>query len=147
MPTLLVLGSKPEPVLPPAAEYDALACANASGYSADRHGLPAPVLTAISAVVTSGIGSGNQSLKALHGLRTGELYRVPQFEKPRKLKKGQKYSSSVLKRLAKSKDLSETVRFISIFESIGEAASSYASPEICQNPLARKRCLRILISH
>ena len=87
MPTLLVLGSKPEPVLPPAAEFDAVACANASGYSADRHGLPVPALTAISAVVTSGIGSGKQSLEALHGLRTGALYRVPQFDKPRKLRK------------------------------------------------------------
>jgi hypothetical protein len=87
MPTLLVLGSKPDPVLPPAAEFDAVACANASGYSADRHGLPVPALTAISAVVTSGIGSGKQSLEALHGLRTGALYLVPQFDKPRKLKK------------------------------------------------------------
>jgi hypothetical protein len=87
MSTLLVLGSKPDPVLPPAAGFDAVACANASGYSADRHGLPVPVLTAISAVVTSGIGSGNQSLEALHGLRTGALYLVPQFDKPRKLKK------------------------------------------------------------
>jgi hypothetical protein len=87
MPTLLVLGSKPDPVLPPATAFNDVACANASGYSADRHGLPVPVLTAISAVVTSGIGSGEQSLRALHGLRTGELYRVPQFDKPRKLKK------------------------------------------------------------
>jgi hypothetical protein len=87
MPTLLVLGSKPDPVLPPAAEFDAVACANASGYSADRHGLPVPALTAISAVVTSGIGSGKQSLEALHGLSTGALYLVPQFDKPRKLKK------------------------------------------------------------
>jgi hypothetical protein len=87
MPTLLVLGSKPDPVLPPAAEFDAVACANASGYSADRHGLPVPALTAISAVMTSGIGSGKQSLKALHGLRTGALYLVPQFDKQMKLRK------------------------------------------------------------
>lgn len=87
MPTLLVLGSKPDPVLPPAARYDAVACANAAGYSADRHGLPVPVFTAISAVVTSGIGSGKQSLAALHDLHTGALYRVPQLDKPRKLKK------------------------------------------------------------
>jgi hypothetical protein len=87
MDTLLILGSKPDPVLPPASAFDGVACANASGYSADRHGLPVPVLTAISAVVTSGIGSGKQSLEALHGLRTGALYRVPQFDKPRKLRK------------------------------------------------------------
>ncbi len=84
MPTLLILGSKPDPALPPAASFDAVACANASGYSADRHGLPVPALTAISAVLTSGIGSGKQSLEALRGLRTEALYRVPQFDKPRK---------------------------------------------------------------
>jgi hypothetical protein len=87
MPTLLVLGSKPDPVLPPATGFDAVACANASGYSANRHGLPMPVFTAISAVVTSGIGSGRQSLQAMHGLYTETLYRVPQLDKPRKLKK------------------------------------------------------------
>jgi hypothetical protein len=87
MPTLLVLGSKPDPALPPATEFDAVACANASGYSANHHGLPAPVFTAISAVVTSGIGSGKQSMKALHGLHTETLYRVPQFDKPRKFRK------------------------------------------------------------
>jgi len=85
MPTLLILGSKPDPALPPAASFDAVACANASGYSADRHGLPVPALTAISAVLTSGIGSGKQSLEALRGLRTEALYVVPQFDKPRKL--------------------------------------------------------------
>jgi hypothetical protein len=85
MPTLLVLGSKPDPALPPAGNFDAVACVNASGHSADRHGLPVPVHTAISAVLTSGIGSGEQSLRALHGLRTGALYRVPQLDKQRKL--------------------------------------------------------------
>jgi len=87
MPTLLILGSKPDPVLPPATEFDAVACANASGYSANRHSLPAPVLTAISAVVTSGIGSGKQSMDALSGRRTESLYLVPQLDKPRKLRK------------------------------------------------------------
>ena len=85
MPTLLVLGSKPDPALPPVTGYDAVACANAAGYSADRHGLPVPVFTAISAVVTSGIGSGKQSVAALHGLCTETLYLVPQFDKPLKL--------------------------------------------------------------
>jgi hypothetical protein len=84
MPSLLVLGSKPAPALPPAGRFDAVACANASGYSADRHGLPVPVLTAISAVLTSGIGSGKQSLEALRGLHTEALYRVPQLERPRR---------------------------------------------------------------
>jgi hypothetical protein len=85
MPSLLVLGSKPDPALPPATRFTAVACANASGYSAARHGLPMPVFTAISAVVTSGIGSGEQSLKALHGLRTETLYRIPQLDKPMRL--------------------------------------------------------------
>ena len=87
MPTLLVLGSKPDPALPPVTAFDAVACANASGYSAARQGLPTPVLTAISAVVTSGIGSGNQSLRAMRGLHTRSLYRVPQLDKPRKFTK------------------------------------------------------------
>src|ERR687892_512780 len=34
MATLLILGSKPEPALPPIGSFDALACANASGRSA-----------------------------------------------------------------------------------------------------------------
>ena len=85
MPTLLVLGSKPDPALPPAGSFDAVACVNASGHSAACHGLPVPVHTAISAVLTSGIESGRQSLEALHGLRTGALYRVPQLDKQRKL--------------------------------------------------------------
>jgi hypothetical protein len=87
MPALLVLGSKPDPTLPPAGKFEAVACANASGYSAACHGLPVPVLTAISAVLTSGIGSGKQSMEALNGLRTKALYLVPQFDKPRKLAK------------------------------------------------------------
>ena len=40
MTTLLVLGSKPDPVLPPREAFDAVACANASGHSARRYGLP-----------------------------------------------------------------------------------------------------------
>ena len=76
MSTLLVLGSKPDPALPPGDSYDAVACANASGYSAARHGLPVPAITAMSVILTSGIGSGKQSLKALHGLQTDTLYLV-----------------------------------------------------------------------
>ena len=85
MSTLLVLGSKPEPALPPADSYDAVACANASGYSAVRNDLPEPAITAMSVILTSGIGSGKQSLQALHGLRTDTLYLVPRFDKPNKL--------------------------------------------------------------
>ncbi len=74
MKTLLVLGSKPDPVLPPHAEIDALACANASGRSAAMQGLPRPIFTVMSAILTSGIESGRQSIAALAGLETGTLW-------------------------------------------------------------------------
>jgi hypothetical protein len=78
MTTLLVLGSKPEPVLPGTGGYDAVACANASGRSATRHGLPAPLFTVISAILTSGKQTPNRlALEALAGLRTGTLYFYP----------------------------------------------------------------------
>ena len=77
MNTLLVLGSKPEPALPPRSSYDALACANASGFSAAKHGLPTPTYTVLSAILTSGIASGKQSLRALAGLETDTLYFFP----------------------------------------------------------------------
>jgi hypothetical protein len=87
MATLLVLGSKPDPVLPPASGFDDIACANASGYSAARLGLPIPAFTLISAILTSGIGSGKQSLQAMHGLETDVLYFYPRPPRRRKLLK------------------------------------------------------------
>jgi hypothetical protein len=78
MATLLILGSKPDPVLPPRDGFDALACANASGRSAACHGLPTPLFTVISAIVTSGKQAPNRlALEALAGLRTGKLYFYP----------------------------------------------------------------------
>jgi hypothetical protein len=78
MSTLLVLGSKPDPVLPPTDSFDALACANASGRSAARHGLPTPLFTVISAIVTSGKQAPNRlALEALAGLGTRTLYFYP----------------------------------------------------------------------
>ena len=85
MSTLLVLASKPDPALPPPGSYDAVACTNGSGNSAARYGLPVPVLTAMSVILTSGIESGKQSLHALHGLQTDTLYLVPRFDKPKTL--------------------------------------------------------------
>lgn len=76
MPTLLVLGSKPAPVLPPRGSIDAVACANASGFSARALGLPDPVFTVVTAVLTSGKASDEHSLRRLAGLRTGRLYHV-----------------------------------------------------------------------
>jgi hypothetical protein len=77
MRTLLVLGSKPEPMLPPHDSIDAVACANASGHSAARYGLPVPTFTVLSAILGSGIASGRQSLAALRGLRTRTLHILP----------------------------------------------------------------------
>ena len=78
MRSLLVLGSKPDPVLPPRGSYEALACANASGRSAASHGLPPPLFTVISAIVTSGKQAPNRlALKALAGLGTRTLYFYP----------------------------------------------------------------------
>ena len=80
MATLLILGSKPEPALPPRAAYQALACANASGFSAARHGLPTPAYTVMTAVLTSGKAEDNHSLKVLRGLETRTLYFLPRPE-------------------------------------------------------------------
>lgn len=78
MATLLILGSKPDPVLPPSAGFDALACANASGRSAARYGLPTPLFTVISAILTSGKQAPNRlALAALAGLCTETLYFYP----------------------------------------------------------------------
>lgn len=74
MRTLLILGSKPEPALPPKASFDDVACANASGHSAARYGLPDPVYTVMTSMLASGIKSGQQSLQVLRGLKTGKVY-------------------------------------------------------------------------
>ncbi len=81
--TLLVLGSKPDPVLPKPSSYDAVACANGSGFSAAQHGLPDPLFTVMSAILGS-VDSGKQSVAALAGLRTERLYFSPRPEKPRR---------------------------------------------------------------
>lgn len=83
MSALLVLGSKPEPELPPEGAYDDVACANASGFSAARHGLRTPSYTVLSAILTSGIESGRQSLRALAGLQTDTVYYLPRPPKGR----------------------------------------------------------------
>jgi hypothetical protein len=77
MATLLVLGSKPDPQLPPRELIDAVACANASGYSAAQLGLPSPDYTVMTAVLVSGKPSDDHSLRVLHGLSTRRLYLLP----------------------------------------------------------------------
>ena len=76
MKSLLVLGSKPDPALPPPGSYDAVACANGSGYSAARHRLGTPRFTLMSAVLPA-LASGRQSLSVLTGLHTQTLYFFP----------------------------------------------------------------------
>jgi len=75
--TLLVLGSKPEPALPPPGEVDAVACANASGRSAAAHRLPTPTFTVMSAILTAGQPAGRQSVAQLAGLQTKTLFFLP----------------------------------------------------------------------
>jgi hypothetical protein len=76
--TLLVLGSKPEPALPPAGAVDVLACANASGASAARLGLPAPAFTVISTILASAKTPSNVlAMTALRGLSTGTVFVYP----------------------------------------------------------------------
>ncbi len=78
MSVLLVLGSKPEPALPPLDAIDAVACANASGFSAARFGLPVPLFTVMSSILASGKNDSNRlAVEALRGLRTHRLYLFP----------------------------------------------------------------------
>jgi hypothetical protein len=74
MKTLVILGSKPQPALPAREEFDDVACANASGYSAASLGLATPVFTVMTSMLASGITSGQQSLQALRGLETEKVY-------------------------------------------------------------------------
>jgi len=75
--TILVLGSKPDPILPPPLAYQELACANGSGASAFGKRLAIPAFTVMSAILGSGITSGRQTLEVLQGLQTTELYFFP----------------------------------------------------------------------
>jgi hypothetical protein len=78
MPALLVLGSKPAPVLPELAAFDAIACANASGRIAHELGLATPRFTVLSSVIASGKNPSNRlALAALRGLRTHDLLVYP----------------------------------------------------------------------
>jgi hypothetical protein len=75
--TILVLGSKPRPALPPPGAYAALACANASGFSARALGLRPPQFTVVSAVLGSGNASDRHSLAVMRGLQAGRVYFLP----------------------------------------------------------------------
>ena len=69
MNTLLVLGSKPEPMLPPPGSFDDVACANASGNTAARYGLGSVGLTVISAILTSETKPANR--QAMQAMQVG----------------------------------------------------------------------------
>jgi hypothetical protein len=75
--TILILGSKPQPRLPPPDAYSALACANASGFSAKENELRTPLFTVVSAVLGSGKTSDRHSLAAMRGLNAGQVYFLP----------------------------------------------------------------------
>ncbi len=80
---LLVLGAKPDPILPPPGSFDAVACANASGRSAAELGLPSPVFTVLTALLTDGSDAGRMRLASLAGLATGTVHFYPQRLKGR----------------------------------------------------------------
>ena len=80
---LLVLGAKPDPILPPPGSFDAVACANASGRSAADLGLPTPVFTVLTALLTDGSEAGRMRLASLAGLATGTVHFYPQRLKGR----------------------------------------------------------------
>jgi hypothetical protein len=70
--------------VPPRSSFDDLACANASGRSAARLGLPAPRYTVMSAILTSGRSPANDlALGALQELRTEILHFYPRPPRPR----------------------------------------------------------------
>lgn len=77
MRTLLVLGAKPDPLLPPREAITAVACANASGRSAADLGLPAPLFTVMTALLTDGSAAGRSRIEALAGLATERLVYLP----------------------------------------------------------------------
>jgi hypothetical protein len=82
MSCLLVLGSKPSPNIPSNSMYDDVACANASGYSANQCGLKRPNFTVMSSYITSGIGrEERKAYNAIQGLATDKLYFVPSVTK------------------------------------------------------------------
>jgi hypothetical protein len=81
--SLLVLGAKPDPILPPPGAFEAVACANASGYSAARLGLPRPAFTVMTSLLTDGSPAGRMRLESLRGLGTGTVHFYPRRVKGR----------------------------------------------------------------
>lgn len=98
MPALLVLGSKPDPIVPLPGAFDALGCANASGRSARALGLGDPIFTVLSSVVVSGKNPSNRlALAALRGLATERLVVYPRPPYPSSLRKRVRHFDQVLR--------------------------------------------------
>ena len=60
-----------------------MACANASGRSAASLGLPTPIFTVLTALLTDGSAAGRMRLASLRGLATGTVHFYPQRLKGR----------------------------------------------------------------
>lgn len=98
MPALLVLGSKPDPIVPAPGTFDALGCANASGRMGRTLGLGDPAYTVLSSVVASGKNASNRlALAALRGLFTERLYVYPRPPYPHSLGKRLRHFGQVLR--------------------------------------------------
>lgn len=98
MPALLVLGSKPDPIVPARGAFDALGCANASGRTGRTLGLVDPIFTVLSSVVASGKNASNRlALAALRGLYTERLFVYPRPPYPHSLAKRLRHFRQVLR--------------------------------------------------
>lgn len=153
MKTLVILGSKPQPLLPASEDVDDVACANASGYSAAGLGLPSPVFTVMTSMLASGITSGQQSLQALRGLETGKVYFLRRRTRGTgllkralfNLKNMQKKSFLRMQPLYLQRVLRSLPYGFAEFEALGEAAYDGLVRELCSedggilSQLERKR--------
>jgi hypothetical protein len=98
MSTLLILGSKPNPVIPEVCRYADFACVNGSAFSAAANDLSLPAFTVMTANLTAGTGSGVQSIQAIADLETKKLYylaRSPADYRKRSLRRQIKYFLSL----------------------------------------------------
>lgn len=84
--------------MPSLVRVDAVACANASGHSAARFGLPVPLFTVMSSILTSGKNQSNHlAVEALRGLRTHHLYIFQRRPFQRKLWKQALHPGKILR--------------------------------------------------
>ncbi len=73
--TLLILGGKPKPSIPPYKEYNDVACANASVYSASKYNIGVPVFTVLSSYFTAGDdGMSRKGMSKIEGLKSKKVF-------------------------------------------------------------------------